>query len=32
MLRSTLAIRLLVIIAVLAAIASVAGGLPWGPG
>jgi hypothetical protein len=31
MLRSALTIRLLLIVAVLAAIASVAGGLPWGP-
>jgi hypothetical protein len=32
MLRSALAIRLLLIMAALAAIAAVAGGLPWGPG
>ena len=32
MLRSAFALRLLLLMAVLAAIAAVAGGLPWGPG
>jgi hypothetical protein len=32
MLRSTTALRIALIVAVVAAIAMIAGGLPWGPG